>query len=497
MKLHRLFIIPCLVAGQAAGALDVTSTPGGLAEAVGSQTDITTLAVKGQLDASDFEFITDKLTQLQSIDLSAASVAAYKGDALITGSTESPAAAIPPYAFAGTTATTITLPAGITEIGEGAFMATPIKEIAIPATVTSIGMGAFSRCHSLSSVTVPATVKSLGSHIFMDCDGLTTADIKAAVATLPAATFARCAALSKVSYPESVTAIDSAAFAGCAALTQITFGGNLKSIGASAFRGSGLREADLSASESLGEIGPWAFAHCAALTSAKIPDGVASVGEGAFFADAVLTRANFPLAATEIGSYTFNGASALDPSELSHPSITEIGDYALRGISQAKEFTLPAGLLSIGDYAMEGWTSLEEMSALTDVVPEAGTDVWAGVSKPTVKLYIDENLYDQFAEAPQWQEFNLVRTTGIVDNISEDATAGGITAYFSGTDLIVKAPTEIGNVRVYDSSARQWVYVEPATEQITIDTAGWGSRVYIVAVVLADGHSATIKIARR
>lgn len=483
--------------GSAATALEVTSTPGGLAEAVGSQTDITTLTVKGGLDASDFEFITDKLKKLQTIDLGGVSVAAYKGDALTTGRTEAAASAIPPYAFAGTSASAITLPAGITEIGEGAFMATPIKEINIPSTVTSIGMGAFSACANLTTVTIPATVTSLGSHLFMDCGNLSTADIKAAVATIPAAAFAKCAKLSRVSYPASVTAIDSAAFAGCAALTELTFGGNLKSIGASAFRYSGLKEANLTAAESLDEVGPWAFAECTALTSVQLPDGVTLVGEGAFFDDAALVHANFPLAATKINNYTFNGASALNPSHLSHSSITEIGDYALRGISGAKEFTLPADMLSIGDYAMEGWTSLEKMDALTPLVPETGTDVWAGVTKPLVKLYINDDLYDQFNESPQWQDFNIVRMTGITDNIADNDTESGVTVYFSGTDLIVKATTEIDNVRIYDSAARQWVYVEPAAEEITIDTAAWNSRIYIVAVVLADGRTATVKIARR
>lgn len=498
MKLHRqLIFLPCVALAQIALALDVTSTPGNLAEAVGTQTSISSLTVKGRINAADFEFIADKLPALRSLDLSNATVSAYEGDALITSAHTAPAAEIPPYALAGSQITSIKLPQGITAIGEGAFLSVPLTAIEIPASVKTIGSAAFSGCRSLSNVSIPSTVNSIGSHLFMGCDKLKKATLQATLTTIPAATFADCRLLADVTIPANVTAIDSAAFAGCASLTAIDLGNDLRAIGAAAFRNSGITEIDLSGSSSLDAIGAWAFADCEALASARIPDGVASIGEGAFFNDAALVTTNFPSTADRMENYTYNGAASLDPADISHNGITSIGDYALRGLTQATKFEIPASLESIGDYAMEDWTSLKEMTAYTNSVPSTGVDVWAGVNQPAVKLYVNTNMQSEFTEAPQWKEFDIVQSTGVSDDIMADGADSGVKAFFSGTDLIVKATTEIDNVRVYDSAARQWVYVEPASEEITIDTAAWNSRIYIVAVVLTDGRTANIKLARR
>lgn len=498
MKRHRhLIFLPCIVLAQIAPALEVTTTPGDIADTIGDQTSISSLTVKGQINAADFEFIADKLPALRSLDLSNTTVSAYDGEALITSARIAPAAEIPPYALAGSQITSIMLPQGITAIGEGAFLSVPLTAIEIPASVKTIGTAAFSGCRSLSTVSIPSTVNSIGSHLFMGCDKLEKATLPATLTTVPAATFADCRLLADVTIPSSVTAIDSAAFAGCSALTAIDLGNGLKTIGAAAFRNSGITEIDLRRSSSLEAIGSWAFADCKALTSAQIPDGVASIGEGAFWGDAALATTNFPTATNRMENYTYNGATSLDPSHISHGNITSIGDYALRGLSQADKFEIPAALDSIGDYAMENWTSLKEMTAYTNSVPSTGVDVWAGVNQPGVKLYVHTNMQSEFAEAPQWKEFDIEQSTGVSDDIIAGEADSGVKAFFSGTDLIVKATTVIDNVRIYDSAAHQWAYVEPASEEIAIDTAAWNSRIYIVAIVLADGRTANLKLARR
>lgn len=498
MKLHKqLFFLPCVALAQIAAALDVTSTPGNLADIIGTQTSVSSLTVNGRLNAADFEFIADKLPALRSLDLSNATISAYEGDPLITSARSAPAAEIPPYALAGSQITSIKLPKEITAIGEGAFLSVPLTAIEIPASVKTIGSAAFSGCRSLSTVTIPPTVSALGSHLFMGCDKLKKATLPATLSTVPAATFADCGQLADVTIPTTVASIDSAAFAGCLSLTAIGLGDDLRTIGAAAFRNSGIKEIDLRGLSSLNSIGAWAFADCRSLTSAQLPDGVASIGEGAFWGDNALAVTNFPSAADRVENYTYNGASSLDPARISHNGIISIGDYALRGLSEATKFDIPASLEHIGDYAMEDWASLKEMTAYTSSVPSTGVDVWAGVDQPSVKLHVNTNMQSEFAEAPQWKEFDIVQSTGVSDDITADAVDSGVKAFFSGTDLIVKATTEIDNVRVYDSAARQWVYVEPASEEITIDTAAWNSRIYIVAVVLADGRTANLKLARR
>ncbi|MDR1837536.1 MAG: leucine-rich repeat domain-containing protein [Treponema sp.] len=62
-------------------------------------------------------------------------------------------------------AANVTIPAGVTAIGENAFAScSNLKSIIIPSSVTSIGNYAFLRCSSLTSITIPSSVTSIGKY---------------------------------------------------------------------------------------------------------------------------------------------------------------------------------------------------------------------------------------------------------------------------------------------------------------------------------------------
>ena len=73
-------------------------------------------------------------------------------------------------AFTGCTSlTSVTIPEGVTSIGEWTFgSCSSLKNVTLPETLTSIGDGAFYSCHSLASITIPAGVTSLGGSLFID-----------------------------------------------------------------------------------------------------------------------------------------------------------------------------------------------------------------------------------------------------------------------------------------------------------------------------------------
>ena len=70
--------------------------------------------------------------------------------------------------------TQVTLPNGITSIGEFAFFATGITSIEIPSAVTKIGDGAFGFCVNLSSVVISEQVNTIGMIPFVGCYQLTS-----------------------------------------------------------------------------------------------------------------------------------------------------------------------------------------------------------------------------------------------------------------------------------------------------------------------------------
>ena len=109
--------------------------------------------------------------------------------------------------------TSVTIPKGVTTIGENAFSGCDnLKSIVIPEGVTKIESDAFYNCDRLASVTLPKTLVTIGSYAFQDCD-----------------------ALGSIVIPDNVTTIESWAFEDCDALKSVTIGRSVKTIQTKAF----------------------------------------------------------------------------------------------------------------------------------------------------------------------------------------------------------------------------------------------------------------------
>ena len=138
------------------------------------------------------------------------------------------------YAIANLTSlTSITLPAGLTSIGESAFYNCSLTSIEIPASVTSIGNSAFLICRSLASVTFTAgsQLKTIGSRAFYDCTSLTSITIPASVTSIGASsagntngTFGQCTSLASVIFEKGSQLMDinPYMFYNCSSLASIT-----------------------------------------------------------------------------------------------------------------------------------------------------------------------------------------------------------------------------------------------------------------------------------
>ena len=182
----------------------------------------------------------------------------------------------------------VTIPAGVTEIGGSAFYGCAnLTSVTIPAGVTEIGDSAFDGCANLTSVTIPEGVTEIGFKAFSGCSNLTSVTIPAGVTEIGGRAFDGCANLTSVTIPESGAEIGTRVFRGCTSLQSVTI------------------------LEGATEIGERAFKCCANLQSVTIPESVKKIGYDAFYGCASLASVTIPESVTEIGVRAFSACTSL------------------------------------------------------------------------------------------------------------------------------------------------------------------------------------------
>lgn len=160
---------------------------------------------------------------------------------------------------------------------------TGITSITIPSGVTTIGQGALQNCTSLTSVTIPSSVTTLGQRIFYQCTNLTTVIFEepCQITSISGSVFDGCTSLSYINIPSSVTSIGNSAFSG-SGLTSIIIPAKVTSIASAAFHNcTSLTTVTFDEGSLINSIGSGAFANCTALkeitfTSSTIPSTISS-----------------------------------------------------------------------------------------------------------------------------------------------------------------------------------------------------------------------------
>ncbi len=202
----------------------------------------------------------------------------------------------------------VTLPEGITDIGEGAFAHCSFTEIEFPSTLKTIGDSAFEST-DLTALQLPVGVTTIGKGAFSNSP-IATVSIPETVTDIGESAFF-ATFIRSVMIPSGITVINDSVFASCEALEFITLPGGLISIGEDAFYG------------------------CKSLAAISIPDGVISIGAGAFMSSG-LTEVRLPAALTELGGRAF---AMSEVKRLVLPdSATGITGYSIAEMDKLEEF---------------------------------------------------------------------------------------------------------------------------------------------------------------
>ena len=202
-------------------------------------------------------------------------------------------------------------------IGKCAFKGcSGLTSLTLPAGITEISSYAFSSCSGLTSLTLPAGITSIGDDAFYGCSGLTSLTLPAGITTIGGSAFEGCSGLTSLNLPAGITSIGDDAFRDCTGLTSLTLPANIKRIGESAFKNcSGLTSLNLPAG--ITTIGSSAFYGCSGLTSLTIPDGVTKIGKYAFSNCSYLTSLTIPSSVNSLGDYAFKNCSSLQSVHVS------------------------------------------------------------------------------------------------------------------------------------------------------------------------------------
>ena len=269
----------------------------------------------------------------------------------------------------------VVIPESVTSIGASAFQGCgSLQSIAIPASVTSIGKSAFQGCYSLQSIVIPEGVTSIGNNAFQGCYSLQSIVIPEGVTSIGASAFQGCGSLQSIAIPASVTSIGNNAFQGCA---NAVFSVNVNNFAPTAAVFMGCRRLTGTLNIIADEIPHDAFAFTG-ITSlfCKANKTTRTTGGGAFYSCVELTRVEMT-DIKEIGSFTFNGCTAL--------SLAIIGDTVTK----------------IDSSAFLNCFSLARLVVKAATPPTLASNILKGCSKLTA-IYVPDEAVEAYKAATNW-----------------------------------------------------------------------------------------------
>ena len=124
------------------------------------------------------------------------------------------------YAFNGTALVSVVIPDSVTEMGQEVFGVTALtnttlKSVVLGNGLTAVPYRAFYNCTGLETVTFGANIVTVENDAFSSCSGIKEIVLNAKVQTIKSGAFAYCRSLTHIKLSESLTSIAYDAFTSC------------------------------------------------------------------------------------------------------------------------------------------------------------------------------------------------------------------------------------------------------------------------------------------
>lgn len=199
----------------------------------------------------------------------------------------------------------ITIPDGVKYIREGAFAnCTNLKTVVIPQSVETIEARAFACDFKLEKVFLPDKLKELNNEVFYACEALREIEIGPNVEWLGNYVFYQCKSLETIVIPRKVKSMGDSVFSGCENLSRITLPPRDFEMGINGFANcKSLKKIILP--RNMKSINTGTFWNCTSLEFVDIPKHITSIEDRAFYRCSSLRTITFPKKITYIGSEAF------------------------------------------------------------------------------------------------------------------------------------------------------------------------------------------------
>ena len=251
----------------------------------------------------------------------------------------------------------INLPAGLQEIGCWAFgVCSGLKEITIPANVKSIGVQAFLECSSLTKVTMLNGLSEIGGEAFKDCENLAEISIPESVSVFGGFAFTNTKWLQQKQAENPCVVVNGILINGSACTGAVTIPDGVRAIGDDAFSEFNAENPKLTSvviPDSVTEIGKSAFGYCPNLESVELPAGLTVIEESTFTDCTSLRAIVIPDGVKRIECGAFMDCRDLESVEIP-ASVTEFDQSIFLGTKWLEQKRQENPLVTVNGVAIDG-----------------------------------------------------------------------------------------------------------------------------------------------
>lgn len=425
----------------------VNSAPGGLKEAITAAgkdyKTLKNLKITGEINAYDFYFMRDEMSDLQALNLKEVRIKGrevydengYFQRKFLDDQIPQDAFYIYKSQSGKMSLNRIILPDNLKSIGGHAFYGCKnlTGSLIIPEGVIDIQLAAFCDCTSLNgTLSLPTTLKYIGNS--QTLDGIINVD-PSIMEINNRGTFYNCGFTCELIIPDHVELIQAYSFYNCSGLYgNLRLPKSLKKIGREAFCNCPNIHGSLEIPQGISDISEGAFASCGFDGELILHDGIKNIEACAFQGCKFKGELSLPKELTVLHEYVFSGCDFSGELKLPKNMIT-IGKYAFSNnwrLMGTLEF--PEGLLTIEEGAFGGCRSIEKLIFPTsienircnnlgaffdcngigsivcksEIPPYVQAGAFDGVAKDNFILEVPESSVAQYQVANGWCDFKRI-----------------------------------------------------------------------------------------